>query len=168
MGFTSAADIHKKNEVGGRPGSRRSSSPGVFLSTHINAGKGQKGRNRYHLNLRFSPSVVAEARYRTGDRIVIDVDREALLLRVRRVPEGPVERTWGLSATDKSVVNSSLSVKMVWVPGFPSVKNATLCEYVIVDDSILIDIPKEAQWDTCARVEPHEEAGSRGHMKTVQ
>ena len=149
MAFTAISKILKDSgrPVGGRGISR--GEAGVYLSTHKGI-KSINGVETWQTCIRMSKEVCDEARFIKGDRVAFDIDRDARLMRIRRVSATSDETSWALSGSNGKI-NRSLVVKFTWVPGLPSFTSPKKGDYVVDNDGVTVEIPVDCGWAKCAR-----------------
>ena len=160
MAFRTVTDIHAEHNINTRGGSKPRHESGVMLYTNINSHGFRKASTqpKYTIAIRLCADVVQEARLQYGDRVTMDSDPESGLIRLRRVPDSSDERSWKLAYPGSKNKKGALLFRCAWAPGMPTVRSHTKCDHVVGGDGITIEIPKCAQWETCAR---EEEAAAR-------
>ena len=117
---------------------------GVLFATDVN--HGGKKKNSHSVRIRLGTDVVKDARLIKGDRVDFLFDPKDKLGKLVRVTDGG----WKLTSLAKK--SRSLTIKMSWSPGLPSIASPQQCENVVIDGAcILFEFPKNTSFNGMAR-----------------
>jgi len=146
MSFVSIKEIVPRRAGGGRPGMNAGTK--VTLGTHIqkNQGKGDTARS----TIRIPASILKELGWVISDGVELFFSEESDLIKIERRPESSATHTISNAGTKDAEYQAGL-LGFQWSPGLPSIERATPCEHSVVDGALLLRVPAETQWRTCAR-----------------